>query len=163
MDAQTISEILADPVAERLMASNIPARLAYTALDGSPRVVPVGFHFRDGVFVVGTSTVAGKVKAIAANPKVALTIDTESAQPDVLLVRGTATTELVDGVPEDYLAACRKRVPAEEWETFEGQVRMLYDEMVLITITPEWVKVMDFETRIPKSVEDIVRRKFALT
>lgn len=160
MDAQTITQILADPVAEKLMASDIAARLAYIALDGTPRVVPVGFHYRDGVFVVGTPANSAKVQAIAANPKIAMTIDTESAKPDVLLVRGTATTELVDGVPDDYLAACRKRVPAEEWETFEQQVRMLYDEMVVITITPEWAKVMDFETRIPSAVEEIAQRKF---
>ena len=33
--------LLEDPVAQRLLHATIPARLAYTALDGSPRVVPI--------------------------------------------------------------------------------------------------------------------------
>jgi hypothetical protein len=38
-------ELLNDPVARRLLASPVPARLAYTWTDGTPRVVPIGFHW----------------------------------------------------------------------------------------------------------------------
>ena len=34
---------LAKPIAQELLTSSIPARFAYTGLDGGPRVVPVGF------------------------------------------------------------------------------------------------------------------------
>jgi hypothetical protein len=36
---------LKDPVAQQLLQSRIPARLAYTWEDGTPRVVPIGFHW----------------------------------------------------------------------------------------------------------------------
>ena len=39
-----------------------------------------------------------KVKALVANPKVALTIDTAEPPWHILLVRGTASVEIVDGV-----------------------------------------------------------------
>jgi len=39
-------------------------------------------------------------------------------------------------------------------------VRALYDQMARIDITPTWVKIHDFETRIPKAVEDLARAKF---
>jgi hypothetical protein len=99
------------------------------------------------------------VPAIAANPRVALSIDTPTQPPRVLLVRGTAMTEVLDGVPDEYLMANRKATPAESWEAFEGQVRELYDRMVRITVEPLWAKLLDFETTLPSAVEEIVRRK----
>src|SRR5437588_10773107 len=38
-------QVLNDPLAQELMGSNIPARVAYTSVDGSPRAVPLGFHW----------------------------------------------------------------------------------------------------------------------
>jgi hypothetical protein len=35
---------LDDPVAQTLLHSTIPARLAYVWPDGTPRVVPIWFH-----------------------------------------------------------------------------------------------------------------------
>jgi hypothetical protein len=40
-------------------------------------------------------------------------------------------------------------------------VQGLYDEMVVITITPTWAKLLDFETTIPKAVEDLIKEKGA--
>lgn len=37
--------LLNDPVAQELLHSTVPARLAYTWLDGTPRVVPIWFHW----------------------------------------------------------------------------------------------------------------------
>ncbi|GLX97381.1 hypothetical protein [Herbidospora sp. NBRC 101105] len=31
-----------------------------------------------------------------------------------------------------------------------------YDRMVLITVVPEWAKLLDFETTLPKAVEDLL-------
>ena len=42
-------------------------------------------------------------------------------------------------------------------------VQGLYDEMVVITITPTWAKLLDFETTLPKAVEDPSRRGRPLT
>lgn len=159
MQQEHVIKLMNDPVAQELLHAAIPARLAYDGTDGFPRVVPVGFHWNGEQIVVGTTTNAYKVQALAANPKVALTIDTNTQPPHVLLVRGTASMEVVDGVPQEYLEASAKLVGSQQMPAFEAQVRSLYDQMVLISITPEWAKVMDFETRIPSNVEEIARER----
>jgi hypothetical protein len=67
-----------------------------------------------------------------------------------------ASVELVDGVPDEYLAASRKVLPEAQWSEFENNVRSIYPAMARISITPQWAKVLDFETRIPTAVERLV-------
>jgi hypothetical protein len=150
-----------DPVARRLLASANPARLAYVGLDGTPRVVPVGFSWNGATLVIGTVPGSAKVAALRANPAVALTIDTSPPAwpPNVLLIRGTAEVSLVDGVFPEYVAASRKLVPPEEFPQWEAGVRALYDRMGRIDVTPTWVTVHDFETRVPRAVEELARSK----
>jgi hypothetical protein len=157
VNEETVKRALNDPLAQQLLASSIPARLAYTGEDGRPRAIPIGFHWDGANFVVCTVPTAPKVRALAARPDVALTIDTETFPPNVLLVRGRATSELVAGVPPEFLEASRKAVPATEWETFEEGVRALYKQMTRIVITPYWAKVLDFVTRLPSPIEQLVR------
>jgi pyridoxamine 5'-phosphate oxidase-like protein len=148
---------LAKPLARELLGSSIPARFAYVGRDGDPRVVPVGFHWDGLRIVVATVSTSAKVAALREHPRVSLTIDTDGYPPKVLLVRGAARVEIVEGVPDEYIAASRKLVPASEFAGWEQGVRTLYQEMALITITPDWAKLLDFETTIPKAVEDLVR------
>jgi hypothetical protein len=112
--------------------------------------------------VIGTVPASAKVAALQANPAVALTIDTNPPNwpPNVLLIRGTASVTLVDGTFPEYIAASKKLVPAQEFSDWEAGVRGLYDQMARIDIAPTWAKVHDFETRIPKAVEDLARAKF---
>ncbi len=119
-------------------------------------MIPIGYHWNDGRFIVCTATNAPKVRALKGDPKVALTIDTDTQPPHVLLVRGTASVEIVDGVPSEFLTASRKAVGSEDWPAFEQQVRGLYKQMARITIVPEWAKLLDFETRLPVAVEELV-------
>jgi hypothetical protein len=65
----------------------------------------------------------------------------------------------VAGVPDVYVEASRKVTPAEQFETWEQGVRSLYDQMAVITVEPEWAKLLDFETTIPKAVEELVRAR----
>ena len=55
---------LSDPVAQQLLQSTIPARLAYVWRDGTPRVVPIWFHWNGKEIVLGTPQRAPKVRAI---------------------------------------------------------------------------------------------------
>lgn len=157
MRPERVTEVMNDPLAQELLGSTIPARFAYTGTDGFPRVIPIGFHWNGERIIVGTPTNSAKVPALRANPKVALTIDTNAPPQKVLLVRGTASVEVVDGVPDAYLAGARKIVGDDQMSSFEPQVRGLYQQMALITITPEWAKLLDFEIRIPRAVEELVR------
>jgi Pyridoxamine 5'-phosphate oxidase len=160
MDRNEVTEVLHKPISQQLMGSSTPARMAYTGLDGDPRVIPIGFHWTGEQLLICTLPKSAKVAALRKNPRVAITIDTlEPWPPRVLLIRGAARLELVDGVPEEYVEAGRKAVPAEIFEDWEAQVRGLYDQMVRITIEPDWAKLLDFETTLPKSVEDLMHAK----
>ena len=162
MDRNDVTEVLSKPISQELLGSAIPARLAYTGADGDPRVVPVAFWWNGAQLLVFTVPNAAKVRALQDNPRVAITIDTqEQWPPRVLLVRGAATVELVDGVPDEYIEASRKVTPVEVFEGWEAGVRGLYDRMVRITIEPDWAKLLDFETTIPKAVEDLIHAKMA--
>jgi SPX domain protein involved in polyphosphate accumulation len=77
-----------------------------------------------------------------------------------LLLRGTASVTLVDGVFPEYVAGAKRLTPAEKFSEWEDGVRALYDRMARIDITPTWVKIHDFETRIPQAVEDLAKAKF---
>jgi nitroimidazol reductase NimA-like FMN-containing flavoprotein (pyridoxamine 5'-phosphate oxidase superfamily) len=89
--------LLNDPIAQELLHSAIPARLAYVWHDGTPRVVPIWFHWNGEEIVLGTPLNAPKVKVLRQNSRVALTIDTNTWRHKVLQVRGRAKVETVDG------------------------------------------------------------------
>jgi hypothetical protein len=158
MEREDIAEVLAKPISRELLGSSIPARLAYVGVDGAPRAIPIGFWWTGERVVMATVPASAKVRALRQSPRVALTIDTQNEWPPrVLLIRGAARVELVDGVPDLYVEASRKVVPAAHFEGWEQGVRTLYDQMVLITVEPDWAKLLDFETTLPKAVEDLVR------
>lgn len=160
MTRDEINEVLAKPYAQQLLTGATPARFAYVGLDGDPRVVPIAFHWNGSEIIVCTVPTSAKVPALRAHPRASLTIDTDGYPPKVLLVRGDVTLEIVDGVPEEYLAASRKLVPDSEYEQWKAGVTALYDQMCRVTVTPTWVKLLDFETTIPKAVQDLVTTRF---
>lgn len=157
MDHQDVTEVLDKPISQELLGSSIPARLAYVGVDGAPRTIPIAFRWTGQQVVMATVPASAKVRALQQNPRVALTIDTQDQWPPrVLLIRGPARTELVDGVPDSYIEASRKLVPAEHFKDWEQGVRALYEQMTVITVEPDWAKLLDFDTTIPKAVEDLV-------
>ncbi|MEU3621596.1 pyridoxamine 5-phosphate oxidase [Amycolatopsis coloradensis] len=161
MRQSTIDEILNRPYSRDLLARDL-ARLAYTALDGTPRAIPIGIHWNGEEVVMCTATNAQKLLALRRNPAVALTIDTESHPPKVLLIRGTAKLDYVDGIPDEYLRwnGSYEMTPQQRAE-WEKEVRSLYDGMVRIVVTPTWVKLIDFETTLPSAVEELLRQRAA--
>jgi len=159
MTKQEIADILAKPYAQQLLNGPEPALLAYIGLDGDPRVIPIGFWTEDERILMATLPKSAKVAALRSNPNVALTIDQGAFPPKVLLIRGTAEVESVDGIPEGYLDAGHKVMTDDQYPEWVAGLRNLYDEMVVITITPAWVKLLDFETTIPKAVEDLIVSK----
>ena len=142
----TVAETLAKPIAQELLFSDIPARLSYIGLDGDPRVVPVGVLVDRRNVRHRHRRALGQGRRAAGNPRVALTIDRAGMPPRTLLVRGAATIQIVDGVPEEYVTAARKIVPAEAMPSWEAGVRALYEEMAVITVSPDHVVLHDFET-----------------
>ena len=146
--------LLQHPVAKELLASNIPARMAYVATDGTPRVLPIWFHWDGRHLVMGTSTNAAKLKALAQNPNVALTIDDNSFPHKVLLIRGTAQVTTVEGVAPEWAQAAERYFGPEKGKAWVEQIRAKGGEQARIAVTPEWVGVLDFETRFPRTLSE---------
>jgi len=145
-------ELLQLPASKELLQSTIPARLAYVWTDGTPRVIPIWFHWNEREFVLGTPAKAPKVKALTKNPKVALTIDDNSFPHKVLLVRGTAQLQPVNGIVPEYALAAERYFGSEQGKAWVAQLASMVADMVRITITPEWVALLDFQTRFPSAL-----------
>jgi len=160
MDRHEVAQELAKPLSLELLGSSIPARLAYVGTDDAPRVIPIAFQWTGEHVVMGTVPTSAKVRALRQRPRVAITIDTQDQWPPrVLLIRGAAHLEQVDGVPDAYVEAARKVTPADQFEDWERGTRALYDRMTLITVEPDWAKLLDFETTLPKAVADLVQAR----
>jgi hypothetical protein len=150
--AQGDLELLNDPIAEELLRSTIPARLAYTWPDGTPRAVPIWFHWTGDEIVMVSPHDAPKVQALQANPSVAITIDSESWPHKVLLLRGSAQVELVDGIAAEYEAAARRYFGEEQGVAWTEQVSRMLPRTARIAVRPVWVGILDFQTRFPEAL-----------
>lgn len=139
-------EQLNEPGAQELLLSGQPLRLAYAGRDGFPRVVPVGFLWKEEHLVVCTAPSAPKVAALGERPNVAVAIDTGISSDDAkqLLIRGTAAIEIVDGVAPEYIEAAAKTESGTELEEFEANVRGIFEQQARISITPKWARFYDF-------------------
>jgi hypothetical protein len=144
--------LLKHPASQELLASKIPARLAYIATDATPRVVPIWFHWNGRNIVMASPPKAPKLKALAKNPKVSLTIDDNTFPHKVLLIRGTARLEPLDGIVPEYATAAERYFGPEQGKAWVQQLGQWISSMVRITITPEWVGLLDFQTRFPSAL-----------
>jgi PPOX class probable F420-dependent enzyme len=142
--------LLDDPIAQELLRSTVPARLAYTWRDGTPRVVPIWFHWNGTEIVLGTPARAPKLRTLAAHPQVALTIDGDTFPYHVLSIRGTARIEHLDDVAPEYAAAAERYFGPEQGKAWAAQLRGM--PMARIRVTPEWVAILDFKTRFPSAL-----------
>ena len=144
--------LLQHPASKELLESEIPARLAYVWTDGAPRVIPIRFHWNGRKIVMATPPKAPKLKALAKNPRVSLTIDDNTFPHKVLLIRGTARLEAVEGIVPEYAIAAERYFGPEQGQAWVKQLRGMISSMVRITITPEWVGLLDFQTRFPSAL-----------
>jgi len=160
MHQHEITDILDRPISRELLSRDL-LRLAYVAKDGTPRNIPIAFTWNGSQIVLCTTKNAPKLPSLRHNPQVALTIDTEVHPPKILLIRGRAELDVVDGIPEEYLQMNGSyQMTPEQRVEWEAEVRSLYrDGMVRIVVTPTWAKLIDFETTLPSAVEELVRQR----
>jgi hypothetical protein len=104
--------LLNEPLAQELLHSTVPARLAYVWSDGTPRVIPIWFHWTGEEIVLCSPSTAPKMKILAHDTQVALTIDYEAWPARVLLIRGPAHSETIDGEIPEYAAITRRYLGA---------------------------------------------------
>lgn len=145
-------ELLETPVARKLLAAALPARVAYTAADGTPRIVPTWFQWTNGELVMPTyiqaphipAPGARRLAALRARPDVAVAIDTGIEPPQALLVRGRASVTEVDGVDPDYAVSARQYLGEEGARELLDMVDQPGTRMARITVRPAWVGLLDF-------------------
>jgi hypothetical protein len=148
-EASTI--LRSDPVAQQLLQSTIPARLAYTWRDGTPRVVPMWFHWTGEEFLMGAPPNAPKMKVLSDHPDVALTIDGNEWPYQVLAVRGSANVQVVTAIFPEYAAMARHYLGEEGGQQFLALAGQTFSRWSRIAIRPEAVRILDFQTRFPSA------------
>jgi hypothetical protein len=151
--------LLETDTAQRLLASKIPARYAYTARDGTPRLVASWFVWTGEELVMPTfisaphvSHAAYRVRALRANPNIAVNIDTETWPPEVLSIRGEAQISEVDGVVPEYAEAADRYLGSEQATAYLAQIDHPSTRMARIAVRPTWVGLLDFQTRMPSAL-----------
>lgn len=149
--------LLDTDIARRRLTARSPLRLAYVAQDGTPRVVPVLFHWNGEEVVMGGFAPSARGRALRANPRVALTFDTDDQPPEVLLLRGDAVvTGMRGGVPE-YETYMRETMPEEAADAYLAELRARDVLMERIAVRPDWAAVVDFQTRFPAAMPEWLR------
>lgn len=147
--------LLSDPLAQELLASSIPARLAYTGRDGTPRVVPIWFQWTGSELVMCSLPGAPKVAALQERSDVAITIDTDAWPYKALMIRGKAHIDRHSGVVPEFIEAARRYLGEKEGESFLEQFRTtwLRDYSWRIGVRPERVILVDFSAgRLPHNI-----------
>jgi hypothetical protein len=149
-------------LAKRLLGSTIPARYAYTALDGTPRIVGSWFVWTGEELVLPTfisaphvSHPAYRVRTLRANPHVAVTVDTETSPPEVLSIRGKAEIAEADGVVPEYAQAAHRYLGTEQATAYLAQIDDPSTRMARIAVRPTWVGLLDFQARMPSALGGI--------
>jgi hypothetical protein len=143
--------LLEDPIAQALLTSKQPARLAYTWRDGTPRVVAIWFHWDGRQVVMASPPKAPKLKVLGERPHVALTIDDSSAFPyKELLIRGDAELQPSNDVVPEYALAAKRYLGEEGAATWLTQLQGT--PMTRIAVTPTWVGLIDFVSRMPSAL-----------
>ncbi|HEY1625664.1 MAG TPA: pyridoxamine 5'-phosphate oxidase family protein [Streptosporangiaceae bacterium] len=150
--------LLQTDLAQQLLHSTIPARMAFVWTDGTPRITPTWFHWTGEEIVmvtyvagpdIGIRHPAARIAALRANPRVALTIDTESAPPQSLTIRGTAEITEVEGIAPEYAAAARRYLGEEVAGSMMAAMDQPGTVQARISVRPDWVGMLDFVTRLP--------------
>ena len=154
--------LLGSEVAQRLLSSRIPARFAYLASDGTPRVLATWFHWTGEAVVMPTFLAAPHVRhpprrlrALRVNPNVTVMIDTETFPPEVLTLRGRVEITEGEGVPPEYAAAARRYLGEEGAREYLEQIDRPGTRMARIELRPSWVGVHDFRSRLPSALGGI--------
>jgi hypothetical protein len=144
--------LLNEPLAQELLHAAIPARLAYVWTDGTPRVVPIWFHWTGAEIVLCSPPNAPKMKVLADGAQVALTIDYEAWPARELLIRGTSRSAVIDGEVPEYAAMTERYLGEEASKAWRAQYAQMFPKPIRIAIQPEWVGLVDVQSRLPSAI-----------
>ena len=153
MPSQGSLDLLREPLAAELLSAGIPAHLAYTWKDGTPRVVPMWFYWTGETIAMACPPGSPKLKVIQDGTPVTVTIDYEAWPARILTVRGTASTRSIDGEAEFYGDMVHKYL-GDGTEDWRAMYRKICPTVVVLTVTPGWVSLIDVANgRFPNTLE----------
>jgi len=144
--------LLDAPLAQELLHSAVPARLAYVWTDGTPRVIPIWFQWTGEEIVLCSPATSPKMKALSQGTPVALTIDYEAWPARVLLIRGKTDCRVVVGEVAEYPEITKRYLGEEGSLGWRAQYAQMFPRPVRIAIKPEWAALVDVETRFPSAI-----------
>jgi hypothetical protein len=145
--------LLEDAAAQRLLASTVPAHLAYTWRDGTPRNTPIWFHWDGRAVVMCSPPTAPKIDVLTQGSPVAVTIHGADWPYAALLLRGTVDVDNVDSVPPEYQASARRYFGPEQGEAWCASLPADMT-MTRYRLEPSWVGLLDFDgmRRLPSAL-----------
>ena len=158
--AQGDRRLLFEPAAQGLLRSSSLARMAYVGRDGGPRIVPTWFHWTGGHIVMvtyvagpqaGIAHPARRLEDLRADPRVAISIDTDGTPPAALQLRGRVEIGEVDGIAPEYREAAQRYLGAARAADLLAAVDRPGTRQARIVLEPEWVGLIDFTTRLPSA------------
>ena len=145
--------LLHDRAAQELLASTVPAHLAYTWTDGTPRNTPIWFHWDGTGIVMCSPSNAPKVGVLTTGDPVAVTIHGAEWPFAVLLLRGTIAVDHVDGIAPEYRSSATRYFGPEQGD---GWCASLPDDLTMerYRLEPSWVGLLDFDEmrRLPSAL-----------
>jgi len=148
-EARTVLQT--DLVAQQLLKSTALARLAYVWRDGTPRVVPMWFHWTGEEILMGAPPNSPKMQVLAERPDVALTIDSNDYPYQVLSIRGVAAAKTMSEIFPEYAAMAHRYLGDEGGQQAIGLVTQTFACWTRIAIRPKVVRVIDFQQRLPSA------------
>ena len=128
-------------------------------------MVPSWFHWTGEELVTATFASAPHVRRPAlrvadlrADPRVAVTIDTEAFPPEVLTLRGEVALAEQAGVVPEYALAAVRYLGDDAADAYLGGLDHPSTRMVRIALRPSWVGLLDFQGRLPEALGGIGER-----
>jgi len=140
-----------DGVAQHVLSLPLMARLAYTWRDGSPRVVPMWFHWTGTELLMGAPPNSPKMKVLTLRPQVAVSIDTVEWPYQWLTIRGTAVVQVSEEPFAEYLAMARRYLGEAGGKQFLTALQQKFHGWARIAIRPHEVRILDFQGRFPSA------------
>jgi hypothetical protein len=92
------------------------------------------------------------MKMLEQDTQVALTIDYEAWPARVLLIRGAAHSETVEGEIPEYPAITKRYLGEEAAGAWRAQYAQMFPQTIRISVRPEWVALIDVQTRVPSAI-----------
>lgn len=128
-----------EPALEERLREEKIAWLTTVRSDGMPQPTPVWFLWQDGKFLIYSQPEAKKIRNIASNPRVALSLNSDLWGNRVVVVTGMASVD-VDPTPANQIAGF-----LDKYREGIAQIQMTPESMAkeysaAIHVTPGWIR-----------------------